>query len=268
MDPNSPTNAEGIADALAASGFERGALLALTVASGVGAAVATPDGWSASVEWASGVEATRAVEVALRPRWVMWGSETALVLVDGGLRVAKSWDIAAVQRLLVGGWRMDPARAWAQLHDLSLDGLPSVAAIDLFTQPDDGEPDQAVRADGYLKPEWMAADFVWTLGRLEQWAHLALAVAGLQADRLAALGERPRAPSIARSESAAELLCVELSVDGLPMDRRRGGGHRRLVRRAAPAHRGRGRRTAARARRRRCCGTARSRGPICATPLR
>jgi DNA polymerase-1 len=114
---------------------------------------------------------------------------------------------------------MDPARAWAQLHNLSLDALPVVAAIDLFTQPHKGEPDEAVRADGFLEPEWMTADFAWSLVRLLRWAHLAIAAAGLQADRLTALSERPRAPSIARSESAAELLCVELSADGLPMDR-------------------------------------------------
>ncbi len=219
MDPNSLTTAESIADALIASGFERGALLALTIATDVGVAVATPDGWSASMAWANAVEAIRAIEVALRPRWVMWGSATARALVDGGLRVAKSWDIAAVQRLLVGGWRMDPARAWAHLHNLALDALPVVAAIDLFTQPRDGEPDEPVRADGFLEPEWMTVDFTWSLGRLERWALLATTVAGLQADRLAALSERPQAPSIVRSESAAELLCVELSADGLPMDR-------------------------------------------------
>ena len=219
MDPNSLSTAESIADALVASGFERGALLALTVASGVGAAVATPDGWSASTAGAHAVEAIRAVEVALRPRWVLWGSDTVRALVDGGLRVAKSWDIAAVQRLLVGGWCMDPPRAWAQLHDLSLDALPVVAAIDLFTPATDGNPDEAVRADGYLEPEWMTVNFTWSLGRLEQWAHLAIAGAGLQHDRLTALNDRPRAPSIARSESAAELLCAELSADGLPVDR-------------------------------------------------
>ena len=213
MHPNSFTTAESIADALVASGFERGALLALTIAPGVGVAVATPAGWSASTSWQNAVEAMRLVEVALRPRWVMWGSDTPRILVAGGLRVAKSWDIAAVQRLLAGGSRTDPARAWAQLHDLSLDALPVVAAIDLFTQPDDGEPDEAVRADGYLEPKWMTADFDWSLDRLEAWACLATAAAGLQDDRLAALGDRPQAPSIARSESAAELLCVELSAD-------------------------------------------------------
>jgi DNA polymerase-1 len=34
------------------------------------------------------------------------------------------------------------------------------------------------------------------------------------------VADRPKAPSVARSESAAELLCAELSEDGLPMDRR------------------------------------------------
>ena len=51
------------------------------------------------------------------------GSDTTMPLIENGVRVSKCWDIAAVQRLLAGGWRMDPARAWALLHDL--DGRPA-----------------------------------------------------------------------------------------------------------------------------------------------
>ena len=42
---------------------------------------------------------------------------------------------------------------------------------------------------------------------------------GLQQAGLAELGDRPRAGALARSESTAELLCAELSAEGLPMDR-------------------------------------------------
>ena len=219
MDPNCVAAADIIAESLQAVGFERGGLLALAIAPLAGIAVATSDGWSTSVACDNAIDVVRGVEVALRPRWVVWGSETARVLVDGGLRVTKCWDIAAVQRLLAGGWRMNPGRAWAQLHDLPLDALPAVATIDLFTEPDEGEPDEAVRDDGYLKPEWLEPDFSWTTNRLTRWAQLAAIVASLQSERLAALGDRPKAPSIARSESAAELLCAELSADGLPMAR-------------------------------------------------
>ncbi|MEP7112580.1 MAG: DNA polymerase [Ilumatobacteraceae bacterium] len=219
MDSNSADVTDSIADALGRLGFERGGLLALTIAPRVGIAVATHDGWSTSVACDVAVEVARRVEDAQRPRWVVWGNWTPRILVDSGLRIAKCWDIAAVQRLLVGGWRMDPARAWARLHDLSIDALPAVAAIDLFTESDEGEPDEAIRADGYLKPEWLTADFVWTTDRLARWAELAAVAASLQGEQLRALGERPKAYSTARSESAAELLCCELSSDGLPMDR-------------------------------------------------
>jgi DNA polymerase-1 len=141
------------------------------------------------------------------------------MLVEDGLRLAKCWDIAAVQRLLVGGWRADPARVWADLNDVGGD-LPVVAPVDLFSEPDDDrDADEPVRADGFLKPEWLAPDFVWTPARLARWARLAAEAASLQQARLANLGDRPKALATARSESAAELLCSELSADGLPMDR-------------------------------------------------
>ena len=218
MDSNRESTVSSIAGDLSSAGLERGGFLALSLVPGVGLAVATLDGSGLSVG-NHPVEVVRLIEEAYRPRWVLWGSDVTAVLVDAGLRLTKSWDIAAVQRLLDGGWRMDPTRAWAALHDLSTDDLPVVAAVDLFTQPDDSEPDEAVRADGYLKPEWLEHDFEWTTTRLARWAQLAAEVAVAQQARLARLDDRPQAPSIARSESAAALLCTELSLDGLPMDR-------------------------------------------------
>jgi DNA polymerase I len=200
------------------AGFERGGFLAVALAPGIGLAVATSDGWSTSVADENPVDIVRLVEQTFRPRWVCWGRDLPATLVEGGLRVVKSWDIAAVQRLLDGGWRMDPCRAWAAVHHLG-DDLPTVVAADLFTVPDDGEPDDAIRADGFLKPEWLEADFEWTTNRLAHWARLAAGVAVLQGVHLAGIDDRPTAGSIARSESAAELLCAELSFDGLPMDR-------------------------------------------------
>jgi len=208
-----------IADDLRLAGLERGGFLALSVSPDIGLAVATLDGSCLSVVSERPVEVVRVVEAQLRPRWVVWGSDAISVIVAGGVRLTKSWDIAAVQRLLDGGWRMDPARAWASLHDLSTDDLPGVAAVDLFTQPDDSEPDEAVRDDGYLKPEWLEHDFAWTTTRLARWAQLAAEAAIEQQARLTGLDNRPTAPSVARSESAATLLCTELSFDGLPMDR-------------------------------------------------
>ena len=218
MDSNRESTDNAIADDLRRAGLERGGFLSLSLVPGAGLAVATLDGACLSVADRP-VEVVRLIEEAFRPRWVLWGSGVTAVLVDGGLRLTKSWDIAAVQRLLDGGWRMDPARAWAAVHDLSADELPVVATVDLFTQPDDSAPDEAVRADGYLKPEWLEPDFEWTANRLARWAQLAVEVAVEQQARLARLDDRPKAPSRARSESAAALLCTELSLDGLPMGR-------------------------------------------------
>lgn len=217
---SSRESTEAIVDELIEAGLERGGYVALAFAPGVGAGLAMPAGWSGSISTRDPVEAIRRIETAFRPRWVLWGSETTAALVEAGLRVAKCWHIAAVQRLLMGGWRMDSARAWAQLHDLTDDELPIVAPVDLFTQPDDDEPDEALRPDGYLKPEWLATEFEWTTSRLVRWAQLAADVVARQETRLAVIADRPKAPSIARSESAVELLCAELSSDGLPMDRR------------------------------------------------
>jgi DNA polymerase-1 len=187
---------------------------------GVGLAVAKQDGWSLAIADSDPAEVVRILEETFRPRWILWGSDATTLLVKSGVRVVKCWEIAAVQRLLEGGWRTDPARTWAALHDLSLDAIPVVAAVDLFTQlDDDDEPDEAVRADGYLKPEWLSSDFVWTTKRLARWAQLAAEVAVLQDARLATLDDRPMARATARAESAAELLCAELATDGLPMDR-------------------------------------------------
>ncbi|HEY0519418.1 MAG TPA: DNA polymerase [Ilumatobacteraceae bacterium] len=181
--------------------------------------MATVDGWSKGISNSDPVEVVRRVEVALRPRWIVWGSDTTAALVADGLRISKCWHIAAVQRLLSGGWRMDPTRAWALLHDLPVDDLPVVADIDLFTQPFTGDPDEPLRTDGYIDPEWCAAGFDWTPARLARWAALAVRATLVQETRLAAMDERPAAPATARSESAAELLCAELAADGLPMDR-------------------------------------------------
>jgi DNA polymerase I len=207
-----------IVDYLSDAGLDRGALLALAIVPSVGLGLASDNGWSRSVTADDPLLVVRRIEAKLRPRWALWGSETT-TLVDAGLRLSKCWHIAAVQRLLVGGWRMDPARAWAQLHDLPVEALPATAAVDLFTVPDIGDPEEPVRDDGYLKPDWLTPDFEWTPHRLARWAQLAIEAAGLQQSRLMAVGDRPMARSVARSESAAELLCAELAFDGLPMNR-------------------------------------------------
>jgi len=215
------TNVDAV-DQLRASGVGHGDLVALAFAPGVGVAMATT-GRSCSVPAAVAdpVNVVRDVERELRPRWVMWSHATAVALVDDGVRVATAWDIAAVHRLIFGGGHADPARVWAQLHDLPLDALPNAGPPDLFTHAEygDDDPDAPTRRDGYLGPDWIDGGWSKTLEHLARWAELAAIVAGYQQARLAGLADPQRAAMTARTESAAELLCAELSVDGLPVDR-------------------------------------------------
>jgi DNA polymerase-1 len=211
----------GVVEELRRAGVARGDLVALAIAPGVGLAMATAGGnASFSLEVEDPSVPVRLVEEALRPRWVLWSNNTASMLVSAGIRIATCWDIAAVQRLLFGGWRADPARVWAQLHGLGLDTIPTTAPADLFSQAEqrNSDPDDPVRSDGHLQPDWVTSGWRATPDRLRRWAELASTVAALQRARLVELGDHPRAPAMARSESAAELLCAEMSVDGMPLD--------------------------------------------------
>src|ERR1700753_2110509 len=50
----------------------------------------------------------RRIDQELRPRWVVWSGETAVTLTAAAVRLATCWDVAAVHRLLFGGWRGGP----------------------------------------------------------------------------------------------------------------------------------------------------------------
>ena len=212
-----------LAAQLAAAGVERGGVLAVVVAPEVGLGLAVPGGdeaWSIETDDPAGLVA--AIEGEVGPRWAMWSSATAEDLARAGVRVARSWDAAAVHRLVFGGWRAEPARVWARLHGLSTVDLPTAGPADLFSQGDDGDDDQPVRSDGHLNPTWAAGEWADDLDRFGPWAHALAEVARLQhaaVERVAADAERPMAMRTAIAESTAELLCAELTVEGLPMDR-------------------------------------------------
>ena len=180
--------------------------------------MAIPDGTPLVVRDARAV--ARADE-ALRPRWVVWSNETAAGLVRSGVRIATCWDVGAVHRLRFGGWRADPARVWAGVRDLALDGAPTDRPRDLFSDGrlDAGDPENPVQPDGYLRPEWVGGGWSARPDRVARWAALALAVAARQQAMLRGPGDASRSAATARSESTAELLCAELSYDGLPMNR-------------------------------------------------
>ena len=212
--------AAAVLDTLSAAGVRAGDPLAIVVASGVGLALGTVSGQSVAVGAGELAPTVGHLERELGPRWVMWSNETAAALVALDLRVARCWDLAAVHRLIFGGWRADPARVWARLADLPVDSIPTLAPPDLFNQLDrDDDARRPVGRDGHLRPEWVGGGWAEDLGRLARWAGLAMAAAVLQQERLAGLGDHPRLAATARSESAAELLCAELSADGLPVDR-------------------------------------------------
>jgi DNA polymerase-1 len=201
------------------AGVSRGDLVGLAVAPDVALGLATG---ARSRPVPAGPDLAGAVgqiDRELRPRWVVWSGETAATLTSRQVRVATCWDIGAVHRLLFGGWRADPGLAWARLHQPGLDPLPASGPPDLFRQGDGGDPDEPVGPSGHLRPEWIDGGWRSSPDRVARWAELARSVAVLQHDALLRLNDRPMALPTARSESAAELLCAELSADGLPMSR-------------------------------------------------
>ena len=204
------------------AGVNRSNLVGLVISPALGLGLAAADrSWSVAGTGLA-AEVGRADE-ELRPRWVLWSGQTAARLAAAGMRLATCWDIAAVHRLLFGGWRADPGLAWARLRGLATDPVPAGEPLDLFGSDlfggDEGDASDPVAPDGHLRPEWLSGGWSDSPGRMARWAALALDVAGLQQAALAALDGRPMALATARSESAAELLCAELSADGLPMDR-------------------------------------------------
>ena len=175
--------------ALSLAGVGQGDLVGLMVTRDGALAAAMND-----AEWAGPAADVAVADAQVRPRWAMWSQETARTLVGQGIRLATGWDIAAVHRLLFGGWRADPAYAWECLHGQRPDQVPVAAGTpDLFSAADDAPDAPALGAAA------------------------ALEAAGLQ---LASLTEQGGGRiSTARCESTAELLCAELSADGLPVNR-------------------------------------------------
>jgi DNA polymerase I len=136
------------------AGVNRGDLVALVVSPALELGLAAGDS-----SWAvPGVaaEVVRADE-ELRPRWVLWSGQTAARLAAAGVRPATCWDIAAVHRLLFGGWRADPGLAWARLRGLATDTVPAGGPLDLFGSDlfggDEGDASDPVAPDGHLRPE-------------------------------------------------------------------------------------------------------------------
>lgn len=175
---------------LTEAGVRPGDLVGLCVGADGAVTVAVGEG-----EWCGSAVDVAHADEKIRPRWVVWSQETGRELVGHGMRIATCWDIAAVHRLLFGGWRADPAYAWALLHGREAADIPvATGEPDLFSTAEDAREAPA-------------------LGPRE-----ALMAARLQRARLDEQGGAARV-STARSESTVELLCAELAADGLPVDR-------------------------------------------------
>jgi DNA polymerase-1 len=198
---------------------ERGERLAIAIAASGEVGLSSGENtWTLPAD--NGMAELSTIESGLRPRWTWWSQEVPTALTRAGLQVATCWDLAAVHRLLFGGWHADPGRIWAALHDLDEASLPSTGQLDLLgAAGDDGDdPEQPVRPDQHLRPEWVSGGWARTGTRIGRWAALAAQTAELQEARLAQLSVAGNPTATARSESAAELLCAELATDGLPID--------------------------------------------------
>ena len=151
------------------------------------------------------------------PRWVWWGRETSDLLA--GLPIDRCWDVATVHRFLHGTWKAPIGVIWAVLQGLDPDSLPTMGQLGLLDAPvDEGDRELPIRPDGHLRPEWIAGAFAETPDRLATWAGLALDAMGQQILLLNRLPDPDRALATARSESAADLLCAEMTIAGLPID--------------------------------------------------
>jgi DNA polymerase-1 len=222
--PTRLTDPSNATDALRALGVERGTLVGVAFAPG-GIAGLALGATLFSLDRDAADECIATIDVEIRPRWVLWSGDTAAALVAHGVRLTTCWDVAAVHRLLAGGWRAEPARVWAWLHGLDRRRMPTMGQLDLLGGEGDGGGDEEhpVRPDGFLRPEFTSGGWATSAERAARWAAVALATAGLQLKRLHGLsvdGSVAGDPlATARSESTAELLCAELAVDGLPVDR-------------------------------------------------
>jgi DNA polymerase-1 len=211
-----------VVGALVDAGVARGDPVGLALANGddgrLVLGLAAPGGLLVGVSGVDAVDVIAAVEAAVRPRWVWWSNEPASLLVRHGVRLGACWDLSAVHRLLVGGWRTDEVRIWSAVRGLDHRQAPALGQLDLG-DGDSGEGEHpAVRADGFLRSEWVAGLWRDAPEAAARWAELALDVMGRQQERLRSIAAAGDALAAARSESAAEMLCAELEHDGLPID--------------------------------------------------
>jgi DNA polymerase I len=175
------------------AGVGRGDLVGLAVSPDGTVAVAAD---TAAAGWVGSAGEVAVADNEVRARWATWSQEDAQRLVAQGVRLATCWDVAAVHRLLFGGWRADPGFAWAHLRGLPPAAVPApgpaaaVGMADLFdaAREDESPPARTetaadtgpVGADGYLRLDWTRGGWAGSPERLLAWARLARQAAELQ----------------------------------------------------------------------------------------
>ena len=234
---------------LRSAGVTPGTLVGLATPSGGGTGIAVHGPHGARCSWThrdvAEVAARLVGELGVRLVWWAAGrdGEPARELVAAGVRAPATWDVTASHRLLHGGFDSDPGVLWAVHAGRPPGHRPRSGQLDLLGGPadDDGSahgpedpthPWDPVRPDGYLRPGWSEsgpptpeAAAAWAgLARAGALAHLAQ-LAAVPDGRASTVGQPRPAPAppigvlTAWSESAAELLAVELEATGLPIDR-------------------------------------------------
>ena len=169
-------------------------------------------------------------------RWVIWSASSTLRgVLDRGVAVPRTWDLAEAHRLLHGGWWATPGHVWAACRGLAAQDVPlprvgrhAAFREDLF-EAAHTQDDRLLTPTGHLR-----ADALTGRGGTQSEDHSREHREDLR--RLAAMAldcQRSQEDSIRRhggsaaermvravwSESAAAVLCVELERDGLPVDR-------------------------------------------------
>ncbi len=113
------------------AGTGRGDDLAVAFRPGIGLGLATATG-RLGVPASDPVAVVARIEREVGPRWIWWDRTTSDPIAVAGVAVARSWDVLTVHRLLHGGWRTSVAAAWAWLHGLAQDSLPTMGQLDLL----------------------------------------------------------------------------------------------------------------------------------------
>ncbi len=199
-------------------------LVALVV--GPSSAVLLGEGVDEHVDLTGLVGAVARITATTRPRWVVWSAASTLrPVVEAGVDVPRTWDLAEAHRLVNGGWWATPGHVVAACRGLTESDVPRPRAPRLSGFDGDlfdvvaGDDPSLWTTDAHLRPDALA--WATTPTRLRELAELALECQAAQRDSLSRLGsgDVARLERTVWSESAAAVLCLELERDGLPVDR-------------------------------------------------